>query len=852
MLIFEYFKMNFMLKKITLFIGFSLIVAIGIVVFLTGRSESEILNYPNEWFFRQRAFPYGEINHQAYISALKQAKQISELSKKQRNESQWEFAGPINIGGRISDVEMDPTDLNTIYLGSAAGGVFKSENKGETWFPIFDDALSLSIGDIAIAPSNPDIIYVGTGEANAGGGSLAYDGVGIYKSLDAGANWEYVELEESRNIGRMVVHPTNPDVLYVASMGSLFANGQNRGIYKTSDGGQTWEQSLFVSDSTGAIDIVIHPTNPDTLYAALWERVRRPNRRSYGGPTCGIYRSFDGGINWTEMTNGLPALSEDKGRIGIDISVSNPNIIYAIYADEIGFFNGVYKSSDNGDSWFRTNDNSLSDAFYSFGWWFGRIKVDPVNPDNIFVIGFDIYRSQTGGMDWTNQSNEVHVDQHAVYVHPLNNDFVVLGNDGGLYLSEDGGNTWQWNETLPITQFYTCELDYQQPWRLYGGSQDNGTNRIKNEPEGVWENIYGGDGFYVLVDPENNNYIYAEYQNGGLGRSTNGGLSFYTATSGISENDRFNWNSPLVFDPSNPESLFFGSNKLYKSNNRAISWYAISGDLTDGDQPGNLTYNTLTTISVSPVNSQIIYTGSDDGNVYVTTNGGLSFQDISNGLPKRWITRVAADPLEENIVYVTISGYRWDDFISHIYRSEDFGQNWQSISGNLPEAPVNDIIIDQPNNQTLFVATDVGVYVSYDTGASWTVLGNNLPNVVVNDLVLHKPTNSLVAATYGRSMYRYDLEQDPLTRVSENATSLEISTFPNPFTQTLVIKVNTETPCQVFISDISGEIVKYLTTSAKMAVWDGKNDKGQLCEAGIYFCTIQSENKKTTRKIIRF
>ena len=551
------------------------------------------------------------------------------------------------------------------------------------------------------------------------------------------------------------------------------------------------------------------------------------------------------------MTNGLPTLSEDKGRIGIDISVSNPNILYAVYADDIGYFNGVYKSTDNGDSWLRTNDNSLSDAFISYGWWFGRIKVDPVNPDNIFVIGFDIYRSQNGGMSWTDQSNNVHVDQHAVYIHPMDNNFVVLGNDGGLYISENGGNTWQWNETLPITQFYTCELDYQQPWRFYGGAQDNGTSRIIDEPGGDWEFIYGGDGFNVLVDPENNNYIYAEYQYGGLGRSTNGGLSFNNATSGISGSDRFNWMSPVVFSPSSPEILFFGSNRLYKSTNRAVSWNAISGDLTDGNQPGNLAYNTITTISVSPVNSQIIYTGSDDGNVYVTTNGGQSFQNISNGLPKRWITSVAADPLEENIVYVTISGYRWEEYISHIYRSDDYGQNWQSISGNLPESPVNDIILDQPNNQTLFVATDVGVYVSYDTGLTWLILGNNLPNVVVTDLVLHKPTNSLVAATFGRSMYRYDLEQDPLTRVSENLINMEISTYPNPFTQTITINVNTEMPFQIFILDNSGKIVRHLSVSEKTIVWDGKNDKGQLCGTGIYFCTIQSENKAATRKIIR-
>jgi len=401
--------------------------------------------------------------------------------------------------------------------------------------------------------------------------------------------------------------------------------------------------------STGAIDVAIHPTNPDTIYAAMWERIRRPNRRSYGGSTCGIYRSYDGGENWTELTNGLPVLSHEKGRIGIDISVSDPNILYAIYADKTGYFNGVYKSYDHGDTWTQTNDASLSNSYSSFGWWFGRLKVDPVDPDNVFVIGLDIYRTQNGGNSWTNQSGaNVHVDQHAVYIHPLNNSFVLLGNDGGLYSSVNGGSSWSWNTTLPITQFYTCEIDYQLPQRLYGGTQDNGTNRTTTGELNDWQRIYGGDGFYVLVDPSNNDYVYAEYQYGGLGRSTNGGAYFTSATSGISGSDRFNWMCPVVFDPTNTQTLYFGTNKLYRSTNRAVSWQVISNDLTDGAGTGNLAYNTLTTISISSLNPEIIYTGSDDGNVHVSINAGFSFENISNGLPKRWITRVVADPIEEN------------------------------------------------------------------------------------------------------------------------------------------------------------------------------------------------------------
>ncbi len=528
-------------------ISFMLIATCLIVLKLNTKEPDKPKEKPNEWFFMQRAFPYEKINHDAYLNALSQAKQMRIEAEANRASGMWEFAGPVNIGGRITDVEMHHSDLNTIYLGAASGGIFKSEDKGENWEPIFDDALNLSIGDIAIAPSDPNIVYVGTGEANAGGGSLAYDGVGIYKSLDAGINWELIGLPNSGSIGRIVIHPNNADVAYVAAMGSLFDNSNDRGIYKTSNGGNGWSKVLYVSDSTGGIDLAINPISPDTIYAAMWERVRRPNRRSYGGQTCGIYRSFDGGQNWEELTNGLPTNASGKGRIGISISESDPNIVYAIYADRTGYFNGVYKTTDHGDSWIQTNDGALSGAFSSFGWWFGRLKVDPVDPDIVFVIGLDIYRTLNGGNTWSNQSgNNVHVDQHEVYIHPLDNDFVLLGNDGGLYTSTNGGNTWTHDETLPITQFYTCELDNQNPWRLYGGTQDNGTNRIIFHPDGNWERIYGGDGFFVLVDPKDNNYIYAESQYGGLGRSTNGGSSFLNATSGISDTDRFNWSSPLA------------------------------------------------------------------------------------------------------------------------------------------------------------------------------------------------------------------------------------------------------------------------------------------------------------------
>jgi photosystem II stability/assembly factor-like uncharacterized protein len=813
------------------------------------KADNDIMS-PNDWFFRQRAFPTGQIPHDIYMKAMKQRQEMKKQAAS-KDEKIWEFAGPTNIGGRISDVEMYEDDMQTIFIGAASGGVFKSDNAGNTWTPIFDEALSLSIGDIAPAPSNKDIIYVGTGEANAGGGSLAYDGVGVYKSIDGGDSWVYIGLPESGSIGRMVVSPDNPDILYVATMGSLFGNSPDRGVYRTQDGGETWENVLFVSDSTGAIDLVINPGNPDILYAAMWERVRRPDRRSYGGPTCGIYKTENGGDSWTELSGGLPM--SNNGRIGIDISKSNPNILYAIYADKTGYFKGIYKTQNGGDTWIQADDGSIQ--YQSYGWWFGRIKVDPVNPDIAYAIAFTLYKTTNGGINWSDVSGySVHVDQHEIYIHPENNNFLVLGNDGGLYVSQNGGNTWSKKNTLPVTQFYTSEIDNQYPQRLYGGTQDNGTNRTMTGNSGGWESIYGGDGFYVLVDPENNNYVYAESQYGGFGRSTDGGNSFSYALNGISGSDRFNWNTPVVFDPANPQILYFGTNKVYKSTNRAVSWTAISGDLSNGPGGGNLTFGTVTTLAVSPVNPDIVYAGTDDGNVWVKS--GSNWTKISDELPVRWVTRVAADPHDENTAFVTISGYRYNEYLPHVFRTTDLGQTWTDISGNLPEVPVNDIIIDPEYDSVLYIATDAGAYYTRNLGANWDVMGTNLPNVVVCDFTLHNDTRKLVAATFGRSMYSYDLNQDTIfTSAKPYVADLNtgsVRVYPNPFKS--YVKISFENR-----NAINGNIKIYDLAGRRVATLYEGEFKSGLNEfrwrpvnsiENIFFVKITAGGKSVTKKII--
>ncbi len=808
-------------------------------------AEKKAEKMPNDYFLLQRSFPYQEINYQARDNAFAQSREVN-TADGNRGEG-WLLEGPFNIGGRISAVAMTASAPIAIYAGAASGGIFKSTDAGESWIPVFEDALSLSIGDIAVAPSNEEIIWVGTGEANAGGGSMTYDGFGIYKSINAGYSWQHAGLENCGSVGRLAVHPQNPDVCYVAAMGRLFSNNPERGIFKTSDGGATWDRVLYVNDSVGGIDIVIHPQHPDTIYAAMWERVRRNNKREYGGPGSGIYRSYDGGENWTLMTGGLPAASQFVGRIGIDISASDPDVLYTIYADNNGYFAGVYKTINGGNSWTRTNDAALNDIYASYGWWFGRISIDPVNPDIVYPIGFDLYKTTNGGNSWSMISSSVHVDQHDLAFSPAYPSFVVLGNDGGIYLSYNSGNSWTFLENLPITQFYTCEIDEQFPQRLYGGTQDNGTNRTLNGGTGDWLNIYWGDGFHVLVDPLDNDYVYAEYQYGNFARSTNGGTYFTTAMNGISSSDRKNWNTPFVFDPNNPQILYYGANRLYKTINRASSWQAISPDLTNGNTGINSVYGTITTIAVAPSNSAFIYVGTDDGNVWRTTDGGSNWDKISEELPLRWITRVAVDPYDEEIVYVTLSGYRYDSYLPHVFRSGNAGNDWEDISGNLPEAPANDIIIDPELDSTIYLATDFGVFVTRDIGQNWQMLGDNLPNVPIVDLDFHNPTRTIVAATYGRSMYSFNVDQ-LVSIPGINSSGDEAGIYPNPVDDKLNISVLLQENATYSIIDLSGKEVMKGTLSKQNAIHEISLPD---LPGGTYILEISSGKEKLVKKFLK-
>lgn len=802
-------------------------------------SEESFTQKPHDFMFMQRAYPTGTLKTDAYRKAVQWKKNNMQRSN---GGAIWEFAGPENVGGRITDIEIPIDNGSTYYIGAASGGVFKTTDGGSNWLPIFDEQEMLSIGDIEISKTDTDVIWVGTGEVNAGGGSLAYDGDGMYKSSDAGLTWESKGLPDVGSIGKVLIDPNDEDVLFVAAMGPLFRNDTNRGVYKTEDGGATWDQKLFVSDITGVIDMAMHPTNGDIVYASSWERIRRPNNRQYGGETSGLWRSLDGGDSWTEMTNGLPSAPSEKGRISIDISQSNPDVLYARYADANGSIQGVYRTDDGGDTWVTRNSNQLTNV--GFHWWFRGIFVDPTDEDIIYNVDFIVEKSTDGGNNWSTAFPGVHVDQHALAFNAMVPGGVLLGNDGGLYYSVNDGASSNKDLTLPITQFYRFHVDAQNEDKVYGGAQDNNTIRTTTGSVDDWTPIYGGDGFQPLVDPTNTNVIYCLSQNGNLGKSTNDGSSFSNATNGISNGDRKNWNTPIAFDPANPDIVYYGANKLYQTTNAAGNWSAISPDLTDGPYAGNLTLGTITSISVSSFDSDLIYVGTDDGNVWVTEDGGGNWENISSTLPDRWVTSVLASRDSASKVYVTFSGYRYGEDNGHVYRSNNTGGDWTDISTTLPDIPINDIV--QDSQGYLYLGADVGVFASVNEGADWQVLGDNLPSLVVNDMHIHEASQYLYIGTYGRSSYKIDLSAIVLG-AAENTFANEVVLAPNPAATYVDIKSSNGLG-SVTVFDVLGREVKFekIETSDQQV----RMDLSELSR-GVYYVLVSNGSSKTTQKLIK-
>jgi photosystem II stability/assembly factor-like uncharacterized protein len=821
--------------------------------------------YPSDWAWMQRTFPYWKADANSYRTEMKRAQKMRAATS-QLEMVPMDFAGPTNIGGRITDIEFDPIHPNVVYAGAATGGVFKSIDMGVSWLPVFDSQANLSIGDIAVDPVNSNIVYVGTGEAN--GGHNNFPGGGIYKSVNGGLSWQSIGLENTVSIGRILIDPSNPQRIFVAAVGSYFAPNPERGVYRSEDAGMTWEKVLFISDSSGAIDLIMDPEKSTRLMAAMWERVRRPNFSHLYGASSGLYRSFDGGDKWEYLgpMNGLPDPARTKvGRIGLSLSASHPDMVYALYTDGSSYF-GLYRSFDFGENWSDVDSSkTLKDGFGGFSWYFGQLRIHPVNPEIIYVMDVSFMRSIDGSQTWPivygygGSPAGFHVDHHALAFHPDNPDHLIEGNDGGINISTDAGLSWSKVADLPVTQFYEIGLDYQNPQRLYGGTQDNGTLRTKTGALNDWDQIFSNDGFYVNVDFIDPDIIYAESQFGLLGKSIDGGVSFFQVLSGINQVEPTNWSTPVVMDPNDHLVLYYGTNRIYRTSDGASSWVPVSGDLTAGISGTRL--GTITTIAVSPVNSSIIWAGTDDSHIWVTSDYGESWTDVSASLPYRWVTRVVPDPLNQDIAYVTFSGLKWVDPQPHVFRTENLGQSWIDISSNLPDAPINALAVNPLNTHNLFVGTDLGAYYSLDYGESWRYISQNLPMVSVYDMKIHPVENYLAIGTHGRSMYKVDLSI--FSEIDETQSPRVVESFqlkqnyPNPFNSSTVIPYTLYYKCDITLNiyNSRGQHVGILFHDSQNAgnyqiSWDGKDRAGNSVSSGIYLYELSDASSKQARKML--
>ncbi len=795
-------------------------------------TEKEPGKYPNTWFMTQRIYPKDPSKMEDMMKTILAESKRQKLMHR-RDNIYWISRGPYNISGRITDIEGANGNFDTLYIGSASGGVYKSVDSGHTFNPIFDENAVLPIGDIAVDPLHHNTVYVGTGEANAS--SYSYPGNGIYKSTDGGQTWQNLGLINSYSIGRIAINPIAPDTIFVAATGRLFGKDSSRGIYRSVNGGQTWQKVLYISDSTSGIDVAINPLSPDTVYAAMWERIRTLDKRKSGGVTSGIYRSENAGETWEKLTDGLPDSTSKPGRIGIAISKNNPSVIYAVYTDSSGGIGGVYRSFDNGNIW---EYKSMPDIYNTYGWYFGNIRVSPTDSDRIFILGIECYMSNNGGNNWTEVLTNAHVDFHAMYLPDTDPSMCFVGSDGGFYISSDSGNYQYFSPFISNMQFYQGCVDPSNIDRLYGGAQDNGTNRMGENNPYTWEHIFGGDGFFVAVDPTDSNTIYAEYQWGQLYRSDDYSLSGWTYLSGDFNGDRTNWSTPYIIAPENHTKLYLGTYRLYRSLDRGDSWTVLTGDLTNG---GN--ESSITTVAISPVDSNIIYVGTSDGNLWVSTNYGTSFSNVSSSLPNRWITSVIPSNTSPDTVIVTLSGLRWDDNAPHIMLSENKGVSWQDISGNLPDLPVNDAVFDKNVSNRLFVANDGGVLYT-NNFMNYTPLGADLPPVPVMDIDIDNSGDYIFAFTYGRGSYQADISTLGIKgkNTDVHGDNIQIREYSSIFETTPFVEFSygVRREGEITVLDLSGR-----TLARKDVVIRKGNNRFSInlppeITSGTYFMTIRA------------
>lgn len=729
----------------------------------------------------------------------------------------WQWLGPTNISGRATDIAVvQRGGMRRIYAGYATSGVWATDDNGATWQPVFDRYASTSIGDLAVPPSNPDVLWVGTGEANIFRASMP--GVGLYKSSDGGRTFTHMGLADTQTIARIVVHPTNPDIVYVAASGHEWTDNENRGVFKTVDGGRTWKKVLYRSPRTGAIDLVMDPANPNTLYAAIWQRIRRKwsdPRVEPGYGESGIWKTTDAGQSWTEVNAGLP-VAQYRGRIGIDISRVNPNVLYAFvdsYAPGASPRDGdrdayerpifearirgaeIYRTDDRGSTWRKVSE---SDAFMSahsgtYGWVFGQIRVDPKDDKTIYTMGLGLNVSHDGGKSFSTIRGP-HGDHHGLWIDPDNPSTLYSANDGGVYLSSDAGATWKFAVSAGGAQLYDVTVDNSTPAWAYGSIQDVGSRRGKIDltsgrdriPALEWTMAPGGEGSFHAVDPENPSIVYSHTYYGNFTRTDlnipaaarRGRATTDMATPQQPSNRqqrstsirpreddlRAQWMAPILVSPHRAATIYAGYQSVFRSRDRGATWDHISSDLTDNDSArmlrkssSEIPFQTIVALAESPRRAGLLYAGTDDGHLHVTMDDGKRWSELTAALRSRkWISRVVPSQHAEGTVYVAQRGREDDDFAPYLSKSIDYGGTFTSIAGNIPSGSVNVIREDPTDPDTLYVGTDFGVFVSVDGGRNWRVLGGNLPSVQVSDLQYHARDRVIVISTYGRGVWAMD------------------------------------------------------------------------------------------------
>ena len=780
--------------------------------------------------------------------------------------------GPTVMSGRVVDLDVNPNDPANFYVAYASGGLWETKNHGNTFTPLFDNQMVMTIGDIKV-DWNKDIIYVGSGENNSSRSS--YSGNGIYKSSDNGKNWTHIGLDDSHHIGRIIIHPNDSEVLWIAALGHLYSENIERGVYKSVNGGESWIKTLYVNELTGAIDLILDESNPDILYASMWEKDRKAWNFDGAGLGSGIYKSTDGGINWLEISGGSSGFpdTEGTGRIGLDISRSNPNILYAILDNQdrkesqkvndnddlnkdqirdISVENflkisdkklnsflrtnrfptkysssliksmiergdilpyslveyledsnsllydtpvigaEVYMSEDSGLTWNKVNQDDLFSLFYSYGYYFGEIRVDPQNPAKVYTMGVPLVKSNDYGKTWESIDYEnMHGDYHALWLNPNRSGHLIVGNDGGVNISYDDGSNWMKYNSTSVGQFYDINIDMKEPYNVYGGFQDNGvwmgpsdyTSSLRWHSSGQypWKSIYGGDGMQTEIDFRDNETVYTGSQFGNYSRinTRTGERKRITPSHVLGERPyRWNWETPIYLSRHNQDILYMGSNKFHRSLNQGDNFETLSNDLTNGGIKGNVSYGTLTTIIESDLKFGLIYVGSDDGLVHISKDGGISWVNISSSLPNNmWVSGIYPSKFKQSRVYIALNGYRWDNFSPMVYVSEDYGLNWSKIGHNLPMEPINVIIEDNENESLIYVGTDHGIYASLDFGNTFSPFSKGLSGAPVHDLVVHPRDNELVVGTHGRSVYIADVSH--LQKIDETVLSKSLYLFKN-------------------------------------------------------------------------